>query len=254
VSLESGRKLGLTASIIAVILPVIAVAVLASFIFSAIALAIGGSSIGSGIAFTASIVAFGIAIIAIGIAEFILFVVAMHRLSSYYKEPAIFKNILNAILVGVITIVVVVIMYILFFVFTLASVSQVTNPYDYTPPAMFSLSFLVIPIVSIVLGIVSAVFVYRAFTKLGEKSEVDSFKTAGLLYLVGVVIPFVGSIIAWIGWIFAAIGFHRLKPITPISYQTTTPQPTLPTTRCPYCSTENVVGATYCRFCGKPLQ
>jgi len=233
-------------------MPIIAVVGLASLIFSVIAMATRGTipSLGSGIAFTVSLVAFAIAILVIVVLEFILFVVGMHRLSHYFKEPAIFKNLLYAILVGIVTIVVISVLMVLQFVFSLSNFTPVTGSPIAPSTTLYFVSLIAILAVSVAMAIVSAVFIYRSFNKLGEASGVDSFKTAGLLYLIGAFIPFV----AWIGWIFAAIGFHNLKPITPISYQTETPTPTLQTKRCPYCSTENKIDALYCRFCGKPLQ
>ena len=247
-SLESGRKFCLVASILAIIMPIIAVAGLASLIFSAIAMATRGTipSIGSGIGFTLGLIAFAVALVVIAVLEFILFVVGMHRLSHYFKEPAIFKNLLYAILVSVVSIVVVSVLMVLQFVFSLGNMTPVTGS-PFTPPTtLYFVGLIAVLALSVAMAIVSAVFIYRSFNKLGEASGVDSFKTAGLLYLIGAFIPFV----AWIGWIFAAIGFRNLKPITPISYQTETSTPTLQTKRCPYCSTENKIDALYCRFCG----
>lgn len=251
-SLESGRKFCLFASILAVITPIIAFAGLASLIFSAITMATRGTipSIGSGIAFTISLIAFAIALIVIVVSEFILFIVGMHRLSHYFKEPAIFKNLLYSILAIIVIFAVAGVLVVLQFVFSLSSITPVTGSPVTPPTTLYFVSLIAVLALSVAMAIVSAVFIYRSFNKLGEASGVDSFKTAGLLYLIGSFIPFV----AWIGWIFAAIGFHNLKPITPISYQTETSPPTLQTKRCPYCSTENKMDALYCRFCGKPLQ
>jgi uncharacterized membrane protein len=233
-------------------MPIIAVVGLASLIFSAIAMATRGTipSIGTGIAFTIGFVAFGVALVVIAVLEFILFVVGMHRLSHYFKEPAIFKNLLYAILVGVVSIVVISVLMVLQFLFSLSSFTPATGSPVTPPTTLYFVSLIAILALSVAMAIVSAVFIYRSFNKLGETSGVDSFKTAGLLYLIGAIIP----LVAWIGWIFAAIGFHNLKPITPISYQAETSMPTLQTKRCPYCSTENKMDALYCRFCGKPLQ
>lgn len=251
-SLESGRKFCLVASVLAVIMPIVAFAGLASIIISAVALATRGTipTIGNGIAFTVSLIGFGVALLVIVLLWFILFVVGMHRLSSYFKEPAIFKNLLYSILVLVVGIGVLCVLMVLQFVFSFGNFAPVTGTPVTPSTTLFSLSFLATMALSIAMGIISAVFVYRSLNKLGEVSGVDNLKTAGLLYLIGAFIPFV----AWIGWIFAAIGFHNLKPITPISYQTETPTPALQTKRCPYCSTENKIDALYCRFCGKPLQ
>jgi uncharacterized membrane protein len=252
VSLESGRKLCFVASLLAVVMPIVAVAGLASLIFSAIAMATRGviPSFGSGVAFTVGLVAFAVALVVIAVLEFILFVVGMHRLSGYFKEPAIFKNLLYAILVGVVSTVVVSVLMSLQFVFSLSSYTPVYGSPVAPQTGMYFVGSIAVLALSVAMGIVSAVFIYRSFSKLGEASGVESFKTAGLLYLIGAFIPFV----AWIGWIFAAIGYHNLKPTTPTTYQTQTSTPTIQTKRCPYCSTENKTESLYCRSCGKPLQ
>jgi hypothetical protein len=93
----------------------------------------------------------------------------------------------------------------------------------------------------------------RSFNKLKEKSGVDNFGTAGILYLVGSIVP----IVAWIAWIFAAMGFQKLKPAATapnVSYSTQPQLNTMPMKRCPNCGTENTADALYCRTCGKPLQ
>ncbi len=84
----------------------------------------------------------------------------------------------------------------------------------------------------------------RAFNKLKEKSGVESFGTAGILYLVGSIIP----LVSWIAWIFAAAGFSKLKPV-PLSNASYPTQPlttTIQTKRCPNCGTENSADALYC--------
>jgi uncharacterized membrane protein len=266
VSLETGKKLGFTSSLIFVIVPVVAVALLLSLIgviLSAIQLN-GAGSIPSGVG---ALALFGIGsavtLIALAIASLVglvLLLIAMNNLASYYKEPGIFKNILYAVIINIVSVVVV---FALQFALLTPFSQSISTGGTTTPSNVFSgffLGFIVVIVISIVMAIISAVLVWRSFNLLGEKSEVDSFKTAGLLYLIGVLLAliFVGALIAWIGFIFAAIGFRRLKPLPPTSMPVTYPPQTPPpimvqTKRCPYCQTENVVGATYCRFCGKPL-
>jgi uncharacterized membrane protein len=127
----------------------------------------------------------------------------MHQLSHYYKEPGIFKNLvyyLVTIIVGVAMV----------FGITLAIVFSAAASVGSNPSAfgVFGIGFIGIILGAIALGLVSALFFKRAFNKLGEKSGVQSFNTAGLLILIGAIIP----LVSWIGWIFAAIGFHSLKP------------------------------------------
>jgi Protein of unknown function (DUF996) len=124
------------------------------------------------------------------------------------------------------------------------------NPQDYSSSGLVAVIAAAFAIV-----IVSAFFYKRAFNKLGEKSGVHSFDTAGLLILIGSFIP----IVAWIGWIFAASGFNSLKTKPAESSSAYYTIPTSPPTAtqnkyCPYCGTVNNVDATYCKNCGQQLQ
>ena len=246
-----GRNLGLTASIIAVILPVVAIAGLASLIFSLIAaFATRSGTIlpGSVFGFSIGLAIFILVLIILAIIEFVAFVVSIYQLSQYYFEPAIFSNLLYAILVAIVSIIVTIILQ---GVFIFASIAQFTN----TPPStplFSSLSFLVIIIVTLGLSIVSGFFIMSAFNKLKDKSGIDSFGTAGILYMIGSIIPIIG----WIAWIFAAIGFHRLKP-TPLPSQSYPPKTLPPVTQikyCPNCGKQNPIDSNYCMACGNPLK
>jgi uncharacterized membrane protein len=263
-SLESGRKLGLISSIIFVVLPIISIVALTGFILSIISsvqIGTSTSTIPPGILGLSAGLLGTYAIIGIlGLVGFILFILAMYYLSHYYNEPGIFKNILYAIRIMIVTGVAVLVAEFAFLIPSIGSLSQLgTSAAPSSFFGQFFVVFIVIILVAVVMSIVSAVLVMRAFNKLGEKSEVDSFKTAGLLYLIGVLLSIIaiGAIIAWIAFIFAAIGFYRLKPaaaIPAVSYPTEPAPTAIQTKRCPYCATENKPDAAYCRFCGKSLQ
>jgi hypothetical protein len=92
----------------------------------------------------------------------------------------------------------------------------------------------------------------RAFNKLKEKSGVDNFGTAGLLYLIGIIVP----LIAWIAWIFAAKGFNKLKAAPAVAPYSIPPpmSSTTPTKRCAHSGPDNYGAASSCRNCGKTLQ
>jgi len=259
-SLESGRKLGFTASLISIIVPPVIVALYGILIFSFIT-SISSTIINrGGTSVTASpFLAFGIIFIAfivlglLSLIGLILFFISMYQLSHYYNEPSIFKNIvyyLVTIIVGV-----AVVFSITFAVIFSASASVRSNP---SVVGVFGIGFLGIILGAIALGLVSALFFKRAFDKLAEKSGVQSFNTAGLLILIGAIIP----IVSWIGWIFAASGFHSLKPneTTPL-YSTpnyvapsASPPPTMAQkVICSNCGAENSLGSEYCWSCGKKL-
>jgi uncharacterized membrane protein len=266
-----GKNLGLTASLINVIVPVIAVVAIVAYfvsVFSEVLSSIGTST--PNLPSTTLANGFGLGIIALGIISFIsliLFIVSMYQLSHYYNEPGIFTNVIIGF---IITIVGSIISYILAFVY----VSSVANQFaglnassatpSITSAAMQLLAALAaILIIIFVIAIVSSIFYMRAFNKLADKSEVGSFHTAGLLYLIGTVLTIlgIGIILIWIGWIYAASGYHALKPKQepiPAATYTYPPPPNQTTStatykRCPYCGADNNPNAMYCRNCGKPI-
>lgn len=228
-SFESGRKLGLTGSLIEIIMPIIMVAALVFFIWSIFAaISTGNPSIPN-----LSLISFGFGIILvlIGIITLIgiiLFIIGMHRLSQYYNELGIFKNALYGFILSIIGSVTAVAIE-----FALILTSAGSNPQTSTLSAAASteppiapvtsistqlvLGFLAVFAIGLVLGIISSIFFMRAFNKLAEKSGNDNFRTAGLLYLLGTVLTIVliGGLLIWIAWIFAAIGFNSLKPKEP---------------------------------------
>jgi len=260
-SLESGRKLGLTASIIYVIVPVIIVALYGFLIFSIIAAisttisnrgapTIGSPFLSMGVIWIAFI---GVAFISL--LGLIMFIVAMYQLSHYYNEPSIFKKAIYSLVVNIVGVAA------LFAIVFTVIISVITSTRTNTTPAssptlglFIIVIFVVMFVAAIVIGIVSNLLLKQAFDKLGEKSGVHSFGTAGLLILIGVIVP----IVSWIGWIFAASGFNSLKPKLNESYSAQYTVPTAPSTTvqnkyCPYCGTANNLDATYCKNCGKQL-
>lgn len=258
--LESGRKLGLISSLLTVFLPVVGVIAAVIFVLSLFAsLPFGtGTFTPSPFLFSAGLITLLIALGVTGIIAYILFIVAMYQLSHYYNESGIFKNILYAVILNIVGLIVVFGLVFAFILSSIGSIAQTNTPSTITPlVTQIIFSYVAIIGVAVVFGIVSAILYMRAFNKLADKSGVDSFRTAGLLYLIGALLTIVGigGLISWISWIFAAMGFHKLKPsATPtVSYQTQLPLNTVQTKRCPYCGTENSADALYCRSCGKTL-
>ena len=251
-SLESGRKLGLISSIITIVAPIIIA--IAYFAFFISLLGSVSSTISRG-ASPNTLFPFAIlgVVAAAGIAAlvgYILFMIAMYNLSKYYGEPAIFKNLLNALIISIVGSVVLGVVLVAVFVSSIAANFASTT----TPPlisgiwVLAGLGALLIGILAI--AIYSAVLTKRAFDRLGDKSGVDSFRTAGLLLLIGAFVPFV----AYIGWIFAAIGYNRLTPNRQVTGSM--PQYIAPAgaiKRCPHCGTENSADAIYCRNCGRQI-
>ena len=264
-SFDLGRKLGLTASLIAVIVPVITVilyGLLFLSVFGIISSALTGRSqtFGGSLFPTGITIAF-IAIGIIGLVGVILFLVAMNSLSQYYSEPRIFKNALYGFLMNIIGAAALVV--IAFAIMLTTIVSSVTSSTPGFSGAGVIIGVLVVLFAALVISVVSAVFYMRAFNKLGEKSGVHSFNTAGLLYLIGTVLTIVliGGLLVWVAWIFALSGFNSLKPKTSepstVSYSTLQPSSAYSVAQkryCPYCGAQISPDSVYCANCGKKLQ
>ena len=259
-SLESGRKFGFYASLINIVLPIVSIICVVLIIFSIIAASTG---IANGASAPALSGAFGgfifnifiIAISGVAIAGFVMFMYAMYSLSNYYNEPAIFKNVLYAFILSIVSGIVVLVLVFVVLISTFLGFSPANTPSATTTVFMeIILIYAVVFVVALAFGIINGLLYMRAFNKLKEKSGVDDFGTAGLLFIIGVFIP----IIMWIAWIFASMGFNKLKaaPTTSpnVSYYS---QPSLSsmiqTKRCPNCGTENRADAIFCGNCGKPL-
>ncbi len=255
-SLESARKLGLTASLINVLLPVVAVIGVVAFVVFSILTVISGIANGTAaptfLGISLGFFVFLIAIVGVGLAGFIMFMVSMYRLSHYYNEPGIFKNVLYAFILSIISTAVIFALEFAFIFSSLAGISMAGTPSTFVPA--FPFFIIIVFLAAVAFGIVNGWLYMRAFNKLKEKAGVDNFGTAGILYLVGTIVPLVG----WIAWIFAYLGFRKLQlssSVVPnVSYQT---QPqfsgTVQTKRCPNCGTENSADSLYCRSCGKQL-
>ena len=143
--------------------------------------------------FSLGLIIFIIIIVAVGIAGFIMFMYAMYSLSNYYNEPTIFKNVLYAFIVSLVSGAVVVILEFAVLISAFAGFSSINTPSSGTPAfTQIILTLAVVIVVALAFGIVNGVLYMRAFNKLKEKSGVDNFGTAGLLYLIGVFIPIIG--------------------------------------------------------------
>ena len=256
-SFESAKKLGVTASLINILLPVVAVILIVAFVIFSIFTAIGGIANGTTpptfLGITLGFYAFLVVVIGFALAGFIMFMVAMNRLSHYYNEPTIFKNVLYAFILSIIS---TSIIYVLEFALLFSSLAQISGAGTQPTFAPVFPFFLIVAILAAVaFGIVNGWLYMRAFNKLKEKSGIDDFGTAGILYLIGAIVP----LVSWIAWIFAYLGFRKLQPssaaATTVSYQTQPPiSSTAQTKRCPNCGAMNTADALYCSSCGKPLQ
>lgn len=247
-----------------VILPVIGAAVALAFFVSIILTATSNirNSTTTGVGwFSFGVIGLILVLAGLAIAGFIMFMIAMHRLANYYKEPGIFSSVLYAFIINVIGIILALGVFAIFILSAISGFTRTTTSTNVMPFVIqIILSYLILLGVAVVFSIVSAVLYMRAFNKLAEKSGVDSFKTAGLLYLIGgIPVIGVGGLISWIAWIFAYLGFRKLQPVSAaiptVSYPYQQPTNAMPMKRvCPNCGAINNADTLYCASCGKPLQ
>jgi uncharacterized membrane protein len=176
----------------------------------------------------------------------------MYRLSQYYNESSIFKDVIYGLIIVVVGVASLIALVVIAFLSSRSSSG--------IPPS-FAFSFLAIILGAVVLQIVVSIFFMRAFNKLSEKSGVDSFHTAGLLTLIGAVTSIigVGGIIEWLAWIFAASGFYSLKPKAAVNapfYNAPAAASPAPTSsiHCPYCGAQISSDSIYCPSCGRQIR
>ena len=216
-SLESGRKFGYYASLINVILPIVSVVSVVAIIVSIIAASatrIANSTVGPVFSVFGGLIIFLIFIGGTNIVAYFMFFYSMYSLSNYYKEPAIFKNILYAFIVSIISVGVVFTLEFGVIISAIAGISPTNTPSAVTPSFMqIILTYTVVFVAALAFAIVNGLLYMRAFNKLGEKSGVDNFKTAAILYIIGAIIP----LVTWIAWIFSTMAFNKLKQSLPVT-------------------------------------
>ncbi len=176
----------------------------------------------------------------------ILVLIAMKGLADDYNDPEIFKNAFYGFIfgfVGVIALLAVIVMA----AFGFATISPVTTPF-----AGFGL-IVVAFIVMYVFSLLAAIFYNKALNILSEKSGENMFNTAGMILLIGAIIPLIGEILKLVAWILAAVGFFNIRPST----QVFTSTPLITTTQenkyCQHCGAQIPADATFCTKCGKKI-
>ena len=128
----------------------------------------------------------------------------MSQLSHCYNEWGIFTNIIYGLIVSVFgAAVLFAVVFAAVFGLIVTAISQAS---DFPSIGLVLAAIAVLVVSAVVIGLVTALFYKRDFDKISQKSGVGSFDTAGLLILIGAIVPFV----AGVGWIFAAVGFNAL--------------------------------------------
>ena len=66
-------------------------------------------------------------------------------------------------------------------------------------------------IIFYVVLIISMYFLRKSMNQLSTKSGIGLFGTAGILVLIGAVIPVIGLLLIWIGFILATVALFQMK-------------------------------------------
>jgi len=220
----------------------------------------------------------------LGFVGFILFMVAMHGFSRDYGERKIFSYLLYGF---IITVVALIVIFAMWFTLVFANIFTSIRGLNTSGQATSTqiLSFITPYLTPLILAasIASTIWIlanYKAFKLLADKSEVQQFRTAAILFLLGGIVNIVlaatfsamgyfstidfnairifsvpSAAIQYLGWIFAAKSYYSIKAppqkatITPVY----TPVADSAMKYCPHCGTLNQADSVYCAHCGQKL-
>ena len=175
----------------------------------------------------------------------ILVLIAMKGMADTYNDDDIFTHTLYGFIFGVIG-VIALIAVILMFVFGFTVITPIVTPW-----AGFGL-FIIAFVVLYVFSLIAAIFYKKALDNLASRSGESMFNTAGILLLIGAIIPIIGEILKFIAWILAAVGFFSIKsgPLIPPP----APSPTGGEKQfCTYCGAPLQADTNFCPKCGKKI-
>jgi uncharacterized membrane protein len=158
----------------------------------------------------------------------ILVLIGVKGLANFYKEQGIFNNTLYSIItivvgcvVGVGVIAVSAVAALADLGISLANIEEWANigtevstvfaDFDLSAIATLLGALLVGLVILWVAFIISMYFLRKSMNQLSAKSGVGLFGTAGLLVLIGAVIPVIGLLLIWIGFILATAAFFQMK-------------------------------------------
>ena len=158
----------------------------------------------------------------------ILLLIGLKGLAEHYKEEGIFKNALYSVITAVVGCVVGIGIIATTAVAALADigiewaniedwgnigtdVGTVFTDLDFSAIVTLLGAILVGVIILFVVMIIAMYFLRKSMNQLSTKSGVGLFGTAGILMLIGAVIPVVGYLLIWIGFILATVAFLQMK-------------------------------------------
>ncbi|GAG85894.1 unnamed protein product, partial [marine sediment metagenome] len=158
----------------------------------------------------------------------ILLLIGLKGLANFYKEEGIFNNALYSIIIAIVGCVVGVGIIAVSAVSALADlaidwaniedwgnvgadVGTIFTDFDLSAISSLLGALFVGLIIFYVVMIVSMYFLRKSMNQLSTKSGIGLFGTAGILLLIGAVLPVIGLLIIWIGFILATVALFQIK-------------------------------------------
>jgi uncharacterized membrane protein len=166
----------------------------------------------------------------IGLVGVILVLVALHDFANVYRERGIFSNAMYGVAIAIVGGIVAAVLALAVVLTnlkdfitqiypgwngdwsTLQGMTPNTSNIDPTAIFPFIAGILVILVIVWIFAIIAAFFVWRSLKQVSNKSSVGLFGTAGLILLIGAIIPVIGILLMWISALILAIAFFTLKP------------------------------------------
>jgi len=158
----------------------------------------------------------------------ILLLIGLKGLASFYNEEGIFNNALYSMIIAIVGCVVSVGVIAVSAVSALADiginwaniedwanlgteVGTVITDFDFNVLLTLLGALLAGLVILFIVFIVSMYFLRKSMNQLSTKSGIGLFGTAGILMLIGAVIPIIGLLLIWIGFIMATVAFFQMK-------------------------------------------
>ena len=158
----------------------------------------------------------------------ILLLIGLKGLATHYKEDGIFNNALYSVIIAIVGCVIGVGVIAASAVSVLAEldidwanmedwanvgadVATVFADFDFSAIAALLGALLIGLVIFYIVLIVSMIFFRKSMNQVSAKSGVGLFSTAGLLMLIGAIIPVIGLLLIWIGAILVTVAFFQMK-------------------------------------------
>ncbi len=159
----------------------------------------------------------------------ILVLFALRNLANSYREGDIFRHAIYGVAIAVVGAVVIGMLMVAVVLSNIQDLvtqlypgwngdwstlqGMTANTTNIDPTNIFPLigGLLVVLVVAWVFAIIASFFIYRSLKQVSNKSNVGLFGTAGLILLIGAIIPIIGLILMWVSALILSLAFFSLK-------------------------------------------